>query len=97
MGRFPQRKWPELINHAGFAASNDEAFAPPPPSRRLRLDTLDRVRRKLVVTLAAKAGDRDVADASKLANILATIARLLEGPELHARVAALEARLGPEE
>ncbi len=38
----------------------------------------------------------DVGDASKLANILATIARLLEGPELQARVAALEARLGPE-
>lgn len=62
------------------------------------MGTLERVRVELAQIYGqAKVGERDVGDASKLANILAIVARLLEGPELQARVAALEARLGPEE
>jgi len=35
-------------------------------------------------------GDRDVGDASKLANILTMIARILEGSDLEKRITALE-------
>jgi hypothetical protein len=35
-------------------------------------------------------GERDVSDASKLANILTMIARILEGSDLEKRIAALE-------
>jgi hypothetical protein len=35
-------------------------------------------------------GERDVADASKLANILTMIARILEGSDLEKRIAAWE-------
>ncbi|WP_418646875.1 hypothetical protein ACNQFN_14815 [Thauera butanivorans] len=39
---------------------------------------------------AAKAGDMAVADASRLANILQILARLIEGADLEKRIAALE-------
>ena len=62
-----------------------------PPRRRLRLDSLDRVRRELVkIYRQGRDGDRDVSDASKLANILTMIARILEGSDLEKRIAALE-------
>ena len=62
-----------------------------PPRRRLRLDSLDRVRRELVkIYRQGRDGDRDVSDASKLANILTMIARILEGSDLEKRITALE-------
>ncbi|TVT58439.1 MAG: hypothetical protein FHK80_07220 [Azoarcus sp. PHD] len=39
----------------------------------------------------AKSGDVPVADASRLANILQILARLVEGADLEQRIAALEA------
>jgi hypothetical protein len=44
------------------------------------------------VYLAARDGERDVADASRLANMLSIIARTLEGAELERRIGALENR-----
>jgi hypothetical protein len=56
-----------------------------------RLDTVGRVRRELVkLYKAARRGELDIADASKLGNLLFLAARLLEGQELEARVARLE-------
>jgi hypothetical protein len=71
----------------------DETGDPPRHGRpRLRLDSLDRVRRELTkIYRQGRDGERDVGDSSKLANILALIARILEGTELEKRVAALEA------
>jgi hypothetical protein len=71
----------------------DEDGEPPRPGRsRLRLDSLDRVRRELVkIYRQGRDGERDVADASKLANILTMIARILEGSDLEKRIALLEA------
>jgi hypothetical protein len=69
----------------------DENGDPPRPGRRLRLDSLDRVRRELVkIYRQGRNGDRDVGDASKLANILTMIARILEGSDLEKRITALE-------
>ena len=62
---------------------------PPAP----RLDTLHKVRRELAhLYREGKAGRMDVATASRLAHILALIARILEGAQLEDRVAELEKR-----
>ena len=64
---------------------------PRPP--RVRLDTLDRVRRELArLYTEGRDGRRDVADVSKLASVLAIVARLIEGGEIEKRIDALEAR-----
>ena len=46
-GRFPRRKWLALSNHAGGRGQPPRGFRASTPSRRVRLDTLDRVRRGL--------------------------------------------------
>lgn len=62
-----------------------------PPTPRIRLDSMERVRREMTSIYAeAKHGRRDVAAASKLANMLALIGRLIEGGELEKRLDALE-------
>jgi hypothetical protein len=60
---------------------------------RVRLDSLDRVRREMARLYKAAAYDnlRNVGDASKLAHILTMIARILEASDLERRVQALEA------
>src|SRR5689334_5109480 len=80
---------------------DEDAFAgnglggDPPPPPRGRLDTMARVRRELArVYREARAGGLDVADASKLANILQIMGRMIETSEVEARLAALERRLG---
>jgi hypothetical protein len=56
-----------------------------------RLDSLRNVRREAaVIYRAARAGDIDVSDASKLVNILAIISRMIQGDELERRIEALE-------
>lgn len=56
-----------------------------------RLESLSRVRREMAAIYAeAKAGRRDVGDASKLCNMLALIARLIEGGELEKRLVLVE-------
>src|SRR5688500_7543745 len=64
-----------------------------PRRSRARLDTLVRVRRELTrIYTAARDGERDVADASKLGNLLGLLGRMIEGGELERRIEALEAR-----
>lgn len=61
----------------------------PPPSPRL--DSLAGVRRELArLYKEARAGELEVGDASKLANILQILGRMIEGTELERRIAELE-------
>jgi hypothetical protein len=54
------------------------------------------VRRELVALYReGKAGTRDVTAVSKLANVLAIVARLIEGGELERRLEALERAAPP--
>ena len=62
-----------------------------PPRMRLKLNTLDDVRAEMArLYREGKAGLRDVADVSRLANVLALLGRLIEGSELERRLTALE-------
>lgn len=68
------------------AASGAEA-----PRLRLPLKTLDDVKAELArLYREGKARRRDVAEVSKLANVLGILGRLIEGAEVAARVEALE-------
>jgi hypothetical protein len=59
---------------------------------RLRLDTVDRVRRELVrLYRDGRDGRRDTQDVSRLANVLMIVVRCLEGADLEKRLAVLEA------
>jgi len=71
----------------------DAGAAPPPPSRvRCPLRTVDDVKAELArVYRNAKGGQMRIEDASRLANVLAILARLIEGAEFDARLAAIEA------
>jgi len=69
------------------------AVSPPGVAKRLRLPlkTMDDVKGELArLYREGKAGQRDISDVSKLANVLSIIGRLIEGVELAARVEALE-------
>lgn len=70
--------------------------ADPPPSprrRRIRLDSIDRIRHELgKIYREARDGDRDSQEFSRLANGLSILGRLVEGSELERRVEALEAK-----
>jgi hypothetical protein len=69
----------------------------PPASRlRLPLKAIDDVKAELArLYREGKAGRREIADVSRLANVLALLGRLIEGADLEARVAALEDRRKP--
>ena len=73
--------------------ANAGAAPDPTPSRlRLPLASVDDVRRELArLYREAKSGRRDVQDASRLAHILGTLGRMIEGADLERRIAALEA------
>lgn len=61
------------------------------PRLRLPLKTLDDVKAELArLYREGKARRRDVAEVSKLANVLGILGRLIEGAEVAARVEALE-------
>lgn len=65
----------------------------PGPRLRLKLKTLDDVKAELArLYREGKAGRRDVAEVSKLANVLSILGRLIEGVELAARIEALEGK-----
>ncbi len=74
------------------ASTNSGAGLPNTPRRvRLRLDTIDRVRRETArLYLEGKLGQRDPSDVSKLGSLLALIGRLIEGGEMERRIEALE-------
>ena len=68
---------------------------PAPADRRIRLDTIPRCRRELARLYAeARAGRLPAQEATRLASIVTSIARLIEGAELEQRLDALEAAMG---
>lgn len=63
------------------------------PRLRLKLKTMDDVKGELArLYREGKAGRREIADVSKLANVLSILGRLIEGVDLAARLDALEER-----
>ena len=61
------------------------------PRLRLPLATMHDVRRELArIYREGRSGHREVADVSKLANVLQILSRVIEGSELERRVQALE-------
>ena len=77
-------------------ASGGKGLGKLPPLPRVQLDSLERVRREMArLYVEGKHGRRDVQAVSRLANVLALIARMIEGADLEARVETLErARAG---
>lgn len=69
----------------------DQGAPAAPPRMRLKLKTIDDVRAEMArLYREGKAGLRDVADVSRLANVLALLGRLIEGSDLEKRIAAIE-------
>ena len=76
-----------------LANSTTSATTRAPPRLRLKLKTLDDVVAELArLYRAARAGSIETSDASRLANMLAILGRLIEGGDLEARLATLERR-----
>ena len=62
-----------------------------PPRLRCKLATVKDVRGELArLYRDGKAGKRDVADVSRLANVLSILGKMIEGAEMEARLNALE-------
>ena len=62
-----------------------------PPRLRLKLSTADDVRRELArLYRDGKSGQRDVADVSRLANVLNILSRCIETSDLERRIGELE-------
>ena len=62
-----------------------------PARLRLKLNSIDDVKAEMArLYREGKAGQRDVQDVSRLANVLALLARMIEGSDLEKRIAALE-------
>lgn len=74
-------------------SEHDENDNTPHPLKvRVKLNTVADVQRELAkLYRLARSKQMDVSDASKLANILLMLARLMEGSSLEARLEALEA------
>lgn len=86
----------DTMNPAANGTSADEGGEPPSPRLRLPLTTANDVKREMArLYREGKAGRRDVADVSRLANVLALLGRLIEGADLETRLAALERDAGP--
>ena len=68
------------------------SVATDPPGRlRLKLATADDVRRELGrIYREGKSGQRDIADVSRLANVLQILNRCIEAGDLERRIEALE-------
>ncbi|TSA15028.1 MAG: hypothetical protein D4R79_02000 [Comamonadaceae bacterium] len=63
----------------------------PPGRLRLKLVTADDVRRELGrIYREGKSGQRDIADVSRLANVLQILNRCIEAGDLERRIEALE-------
>lgn len=62
-----------------------------PPRLRLRLASMDDVKTELArLYREAKSGKRDTQDASRMANMLSILGRLIEGSDLEKRILELE-------
>lgn len=85
----------DTMNPDANGADADEGAAPPSTRLRLPLATANDVKREMArLYREGKAGRRDVADVSRLANVLALLGRLIEGADLEARLATLEQNTG---
>jgi transcription initiation factor TFIIIB Brf1 subunit/transcription initiation factor TFIIB len=70
------------------------AYSIPPSPRVGRLDTQPRVRRELArLYREARRGTVSTADASKLANVLSILSRMIENSDLENRLEELEKAL----
>lgn len=68
---------------------------PPRKTYRARLQTVNDVQTQLArIFREARSGLIDVGDASRLANILSILGRMIGDSELESRIAAIEARAG---
>ena len=66
--------------------------------KRIQLDSMDRVRRELArIYVAARDGELDTQDFSRLANGLSILGRLVESGDVAQRLEAIEARLTAED
>lgn len=68
----------------------------PPPARvRVKLDTVNDVRREMAkIYRLARSKQIDASEASRLGNLLAMVARLIEGGDHEARLERLERAAG---
>jgi hypothetical protein len=75
-------------------SEHDETDDTPHPLKvRVKLNTVADVQRELAkLYRLARSKNMDTSEASKLANILVMIARIMETSDLEARLAALEAK-----
>ena len=74
-------------------ANTKKPSAPPPPSRRL--NTISECRRELArLYWEARAGTLDVSEASRLANMLQILSRLIAGDDIERRLQELEQQIG---
>jgi hypothetical protein len=80
-------------------ANAGKAATPPTPRRvRAKLGTIGDVTKELArLYREARGGTLDTADASKLANILALMGRLIEGSDLERRVEEIEKQRSKEQ
>lgn len=80
----------DTLEHGESRADASEGGQP--PRLRLPLTTIDDVRREMGrIYREGRSGRRDVGEVSKLANVLSLLGRLIEGAEIEARIAKLEA------
>ncbi len=85
------------MNSSKGRTNAGKTAAPPSTRVRCRLDTVDAVQLEMArLYREGKAGTRDVADVSRLANVLSLMARMIEGADWERRLAQLEAQK-PEE
>lgn len=69
--------------------------AAPPKRLRLRLNTIDDVKAEMArLYRSAKAGQIETQDASRLANMLSILSRMIEGSDIEARLIRLEEQGG---
>lgn len=80
-----------MPNPARTRAKPRKPLAPPLPRVRCKLTSVDDVKAELArLYREGKSGRRDVAAVSRLANVLAIMARLIEGADFEKRLEALE-------
>jgi hypothetical protein len=103
--RLPAKNGCNRCRITGYCPGNDHFAAgklmainsldpSPPGARGPRLDTLPRCRRELAKLYhEARSGRLAPQDATRLASIVAMIARLIDGADLEDRLARLEAGL----
>tara|TARA_B100000405_G_scaffold302449_1_gene265777 strand:+ start:974 stop:1258 length:285 start_codon:yes stop_codon:yes gene_type:complete len=73
------------------AETRDDAPPPSPTGKRVKLKTVGDVSREMAkLYREARNGKIDVSDASKLANMLSILSRILETSDLERRVEKLE-------